>query len=523
MARSLLETPSKRWGSSTPLAVNNAGAKQVYAIDDMQRLRRFLILGTDGGTYYQSERAITDQNVETLARLIGSDARAVVDAVVELSVSGRAPKNDYCLFALAAVAGHATDAADRKYALSKLTQVARTGTHLFQFLEYAQKFRGWGRSLKTAVADWYLGKDTDKLSYQLVKYRQRNGWTHRDALRLSHPKTKDSARNALFNFAVTGNATEADERVQAFDYVQKHPAAARSIALEGLLPWEAFPTEALNDRHVWECLLSSDSVPYGALVRQLPRLTRIGLLGDPAAKACVVEKLTSHARIAASRMHPVNLLNALVSYRSGRSQQGSGEWLPVQGIADALDAAFYQSFKTVEPTGKRILLALDVSGSMGWATINGLAITPMQASVAMAMATLHAEQNVDVTGFSHTLVPLDLSVRRRLDDNIRVVEKVRMGATDCGLPMLYAMQTGTKYDAFIVYTDNETWYGKMPPANALREYRVKSGVHDAKLIVNAMTATNFSIADPDDPNMLDMPGLDSAAPKIMGDFIREGF
>lgn len=39
--------------------------------------------------------------------------------------------------------------------------------------------------------------------------------------------------------------------------------------------------------------------------------------------------------------------------------------MPSRQVVDALDAAFYASFGTVEPAGKSTMLALDVSGSMG--------------------------------------------------------------------------------------------------------------------------------------------------------------
>ncbi len=66
------------------------------------------------------------------------------------SREGRAPKNDPALFALALAAGSA-DEATRKAALDALPQVARTGTHLFQFATFVEGFRGWGRSLRRAV------------------------------------------------------------------------------------------------------------------------------------------------------------------------------------------------------------------------------------------------------------------------------------------------------------------------------------------------------------------------------------
>jgi 60 kDa SS-A/Ro ribonucleoprotein len=37
-----------------------------------------------------------------------------------------------------------------------------------------------------------------------------------------------------------------------------------------------------------------------------------------------------------------------------------------------------------------------------------------------------------------------------------------------------------------------------------------------------MVANEFSIADPDDPGMLDVVGFDTATPQLVSDFAREG-
>ena len=85
--------------------------------------------------------------------------------------------------------------------------------------------------------------------------------------------------------------------------------------------------------------------------------------------------------------------------------------------------------------------------------------------------------------------------------------------------MLRALEKGLKVDAFVVYTDSETWAGKIHPVQALREYREKTGIA-AKLVVVGMVSNGFTIADPDDGGMLDVVGFDAAAPAVIADFIR---
>ena len=64
--------------------------------------------------------------------------------------------------------------------------------------------------------------------------------------------------------------------------------------------------------------------------------------------------------------------------------------------------------------------------------------------------------------------------------------------------MLYALERKLEVDGFVVYTDSETWAGKIHPVQALAEYRPKTGVA-AKL---------------------DMVGFDTATPAAIADFLR---
>lgn len=72
-------------------------------------------------------------------------------------------------------------------------------------------------------------------------------------------------------------------------------------------------------------------------------------------------------------------------------------------------------------------------------------------------------------------------------------------------------------DVFVVYTDSETWYGKVHPCQALAEYRRKMGIA-AKPAVMGMTASGFTIADARDPGMLDVVGFDASVPQALREF-----
>lgn len=74
-------------------------------------------------------------------------------------------------------------------------------------------------------------------------------------------------------------------------------------------------------------------------------------------------------------------------------------------------------------------------------------------------------------------------------------------------------------DVFVVLTDNDTWSGQEHASEAVKRYRRASGIADAKLLVLAFAGNAASIADPDDPNMMDVAGLDSGVPEVMRQFV----
>ncbi|MDE3076605.1 MAG: TROVE domain-containing protein, partial [Chloroflexota bacterium] len=445
-------------------------------------------------------------------------------------------KNDPALFALAMAAGLG-DVETRRAALAALPRVARIGTHLLHFASFVEQFRGWGRALRRAVADWYNSQPIGELAYQVVKYQQRDGWSHADLLRLAHPVRP--GKQDLYGWMVDGWPGVGDEPhddpelrlVWAFERAKRAESATEMATLirDYRLPREAVPTQWLTDARVWEALLQD--MPVTAMIRNLATMTRVGLLAplSDAAKAIVAE-LGNAERLRRARVHPIQVLAALKTYASGRNVRGSGEWQPVGAIVDALDAAFYVTFGNVEPAGRRLLLALDVSGSMAAGMVGGVpGLTPRAASAAMALITANVEAWYAFVGFTAekttrypeaAISPLAISPRQRLDDVERSVSNLPFGGTDCALPMIWAKEQGVKVDAFIVYTDSESWAGEIHPVQALVEYRQRTGI-PAKLVVVGMTSNGFSIADTNDAGMLDVVGFDTATPNMMSDFIRE--
>ena len=286
---------------------------------------------------------------------------------------------------------------------------------------------------------------------------------------------------------------------------------------------EHLPTELLNTPQIWNSLLSGMGMT--ALVRNLGKLSQVGITSVRAPE--IIKMLGDPKAVKESRIHPLQVLVGMKTYSQGKGDLGSMTWAPNSYITTALSTTFRQAFGNITPTGKRFMIGLDVSGSMGMSMCAGAKnITPREGSVAMAMMTLHAEgaQNVHIYGFANIFYNFNGKIRPEMtiQDAIRATD-VPFGATDCALPMTEAlkmyMNDGVGIDVFCVYTDNETYAPTMHPQVALEEYRRVTGI-DAKLIVVGMVANQLTIADPKDKNTLNLAGFDTSTPELISMFVR---
>ena len=512
---------------------NNAGGF-VFQIDEWKQLDRFLILGTEGGSYYTGEKALTVENAENVIKCIKLNGRKTVERIVDISFSGRAPKNKPALFALSLCMSPAlADISTRQLACEAVPKVARTSTDFFAFINMMQHSRGWGKLAKLMAQNWYQLKTPSELEYQLVKYRQRGAWCHSDVLRLAKPKPISPLHNQLYSFAKHGYLDDNKDfkLIEGFDKIQKAETAkeAAKLITEYKLPMETVPTRFKKELIIWDALLPH--LPMTALIRNLRNIAKSGLLVPLSETSKFVsERLTNQEAIIKARVHPIQFLNALMAYGEGKARvfengyvygakKDPGTWLVSPNVMSALNQGFHLAFKTVKPTGKSMMLALDVSGSMNWQSCLGIDnLTPREASAALALVTLNVEDNCMIGVFTDKFTPFNgITKGMSVQNAIKAVSNLKFGTTNISAPIEWSIKNNIKCDIFSIFTDNETYQGKIHPYQALKLHRNKFSI-PTKLITVAMTSTGFSIADPSDPLMMDLIGFDSSSPSIISEF-----
>jgi len=506
--------------NSAELYVSNSGR--------WTRLQRFLIVGSENGTYKVSERDLRLDNVSAVTECLRTDGLRVVHTILEIAASGRAPKQDPALFVLAlASSPKFADPYTNAAALEALPHVARTGTQLCIFAGFVQNVRGWGRSLRSAVADWYLSKPASELADQMLKCGWSNGWSHRDLLRVSHPKAESPAHNALFQWAVDGRLGHLASRavldgelrlIRAFEEAKK---ARGEDEIVGLIEYdhlncELIPPQWRNSACIWESLL--ETMPYMELLQQLGQLTAVGLLRPQSpAVALAVARIVDRARVLNSRVHPISLASALANYAGG--EFGELKWPPVASIVGALDEAFYMSFDNVESFGQRVYVAIDASGSMQEPVCTGMPnMSPATASAVLAMMFARTQPACKIAAFHDEVSKVDIGRKDSFDWACEAIRHEPRD-TNASLPIRDALDRGLAVDAFVILTDNEAWSGDEHPGKALAEYRRATGIA-AKLVVIAMAASgDYSVIDRNDPLQMEVVGFDRTVPGVLADFL----
>jgi 60 kDa SS-A/Ro ribonucleoprotein len=500
----------------TDMVQNNAGGFS-FEVTPQQRLERFLLIGSEGGTYYVDEQKLTEQNATAIIKYIKSDGAKALATVVDFAENNRAPKADATVFVLALIASHG-DKETKIASYSAISKVCKTSTHLFMFLANIQNLRGWSKGLCKGVAKFYTGRTTDQVAYQLVKYRNRAGFTHADALSLSHPSKVSAELFKLFGYA-RGKVTpfeSGNALVDAFEKAQSDVSTDELVGLirEYKLTWEMVPQEKLNTKEVLLALL--ENMPLTALIRNLNRFSYNDLTeGNTPTVKTIVSKLTDKENVQKSGIHPLNVVNSMLTYSSGRGVRGDKTWKVNQNIVDALGTTYDLALAALTPTNKNILLAVDISGSMR-APVNNMQMNASQIANVLAVTILKAEKNAELMWFDTNIQPAKLGRRNSIDEVLR--NSPHGGGTDCAQAFVHALATKTKYDAIVILTDNETWAGNAHGLDLLNQYR-RSVNRDVKVIELALAANPSTNLPVDEANVLRVVGFDASVTDLINTYL----
>lgn len=515
-------------GSSTkphaPTTTSHEGGT-VSVVSPETLLRRFLILGATG-TFYANKRENVIELTTEIRNFIDSDPAAVLAIVRDVARNRLALRRDPTLFIHAQLTLPSIPLAVRREAYASLGEVAQTGYDILHWTAFRRAAGKSNQSFRKALGNWFLTRND--LSYQAVKYDQRDGWSLGDLLRLARPTPNSDGIGFMFQWI-----TRPDDRPKATNHVNRliqgyaamrsanlAPRDVATIIRESRMPREAIPREYLAHREVWEAL--EESMPSQALLRNLGKLGSLGIVPDSLA-----------ARI--RKNHPFAILLARATYLSGHGLKGKLSWTVDTRVSRSLDEAFEQSYGDLPVRDSlSVVVALDTSGSMQ-KPIAGTNITSWDAAAALASIMARQYPQAQFVAYSNGLTAFPKGLYT-LDGFSREMVRLSHVGTYCWLPLDAVMRTTEHIDAVVSITDSETRSGVMRsgwnpfggsaflPAMVGSCSEYVDLIHDRKNpnfrhAVVATAANQVSIANHRDPLQLDLVGASADLPIALDKFL----
>jgi 60 kDa SS-A/Ro ribonucleoprotein len=506
-------------GREAEMTQNLAGGFSFKA-DEWQALRRWLLVGSMSGAYYQNAQEMTDGNKKLLMKLIASDPARVGQEILDASKKGISVHTP--IYALTYLS--MGDMKAKNVFKEVFANVIRNGSHLYEFFNYTKNERGLGSLIHKTVENWISGKDAKELEYQFLKYQSRYDWSAKDILRTVRPTPRTDLQKAVFNWVIGG--TKKNPLMESFPvelarinaYEQLKKGASETDVIDAIqrfkMTWEMMPGNLKMTNKIWEALFLQ--MPVGATIRNLGNLTDKDVFKNKA-NLDLLEARFSKENLAKAYIHPIVFASALKIYgMGGEGGKSKLRWSPIARVKDIMEDGIEKCFDALEPTGLDFFYALDISSSMLGNSVGQLHMSPYEVEGVMALASVRSEKNYFVGGFNTNFVEIPKFTKKMGYRDSMNFWHGGFGGTDAAQAYLYALKNRIKTDVFVFFTDSESWAGYRHPAEALKEYRSKINPK-AKAIYTTLTAysDHISLVDPKDPKSYDIAGFTGETPKMI--------
>ena len=147
-----------------------------------------------------------------------------------------------------------------------------------------------------------------------------------------------------------------DRAIRGFKAKTADEKTLVTLIREHGLTREMIPTEHQKSVKVWDALL--EKMPMWAMIRTLGRMGAVGLLAPFRTRIGedrTDSRQTNRDNLRQARVHPIQVLSALLTYKQGHGQKGKLSWTPVPQVVDALNDAFYAAFEFDSSKRKAVL------------------------------------------------------------------------------------------------------------------------------------------------------------------------
>ncbi|RLU22374.1 hypothetical protein DMN91_004652 [Ooceraea biroi] len=519
------------------------------------RLSRFLYVGKEYPDYQPGYWFVHNyfivKNVPSIEELAATPGKELVPIllITKAFESNLVPHPETLVFALAVCGRQTISEKLRHEAFASVQKICTTTEQFILFVRFTSKLKrenelcyltfGWGNGMKKAVNNWYLSKEPLALAKCVTKYRSRYGWKHKDIIKLCHTVGDTPEKAVILRYIVKGlseakqfaselaeNTTveivmKYIENIELFKHCEEETSAAALLQELGL-SLEHVPGHLLKCKKIWIELISMMDMVM--LLNNLQRINNLRLLKPNVAAEKVIELLRNEELIARDKVHPVEILIALINY------QNCGKPLSFEKrrIREAAKKPHQLPFEPNQDHLQRTDLRYLVTISSNKKTVEGRAwqcgnMRGVEVGCFIAMTLVRQESDVTVATFKDNEIHVvDVGNEETYEQVVRKLREISTANIKLSKPLLWAMKMKKEYDVFINIVD-QVYEKHDRSQESLSLYRNMMQLPDAKLINCAVCSSATYRKTQYDKNVLIINGFDATVPKLIQAFVQSLF
>lgn len=431
---------AKKWEQST----NEAGGA-AFSFPDKLALAQFAVTGTFNNIFYTDAESQLTKVKELTAKV---DSVFLAKLAVYARESGY--MKDMPAFFLAVL--HARGETDLLATvfprvitsfkmLSNFVQIVRSG---------ATGRKSFGSFTKRVIQNWLDKKNAQEVFNGSIGLSDPSV---ADIIKMVHPKAGDPSKDAVYAYVTEAKNYESKmdnlpDDIQLFEKLKKGQATQIPN-----IPFRALTNVELSPKQ-WQSI--AENMPFNTLRQNLNMLAKREVFKTQSFVDKIAEKLSNHDLVKMSKVFPYQLYTAYLNMDDG---------IPSE-IKNALQDAAEVATENVPSFGGKVVLAIDVSGSMASPVIGyvvGGVVSKMRCvDVAglMASCVLRQNKNARVIPFDTSNHVVDLNSRDSIMSNAQKIARYGGGGTNCSLPLQLLNKEGAKADLVIYVSDNQSWAGR---------------------------------------------------------------
>lgn len=332
-----------------------------------------------------------------------------------------------------------------------------------------------------------------------------------DVMKLAHPKATSEARNALYAYVM---GKPVDMKLLP-DFIRDYEGFIAGDTKEAPLrvPFQKLTAMPLTSSE-WARI--AKNAKWQMTRMNLNTFARHGVFKDKEMVKMIADRLQDRESIFKARAFPYQLMSAMLNI---------GDGVPVS-IKKALEAAMEISLENVPVIDGRVVIAIDVSGSMGNSVTGhrpGATSKVSCLDVAALIGASLRNRNSDarVLVFDGSTKELNLGSMKKVMTISEKIKTYRGGSTNCGSVIQYMFDNHIKVDSLIMISDNESWEDKWNSDLSTLWRKYKNANPEARMINLDITPNETSVSETNRPDTLMVGGFSDEVFTVMSQYLND--